>query len=73
MFAIIFVASISLSSPIIKGGRFVYSLLIGIISSVLVNVYGIGYGIYIVIPPFHLYSIINILYKKEKELVSSLL
>ena len=49
MFAIIFVASISLSSPIIKGGRFVYSLLIGIISSVLVNVYDIGYAIYIVI------------------------
>ncbi len=49
IFAAIFVASLSTATPIVSSGRIIYGLLVGILSAVLVNVFDLYVGIYIVI------------------------
>lgn len=46
LFACIFVVSLSNSTPVVKGGRVIYSLLVGILCAVMVNAIHFNVGIY---------------------------
>ncbi len=49
IFAAIYVAPLSMATPVVKSGRIIYSLLIGMICAILVNIANFYMGIYIVI------------------------
>lgn len=49
IFTSIFVASISTSTPVVKSGRVIYALLVGVLSAVTINILHFNIGIYIVI------------------------
>lgn len=57
VFASVYVASISTATPVVRSGRILYGLLVGIISAIFVNVLKFNLGIYIVI------LILGLLYK----------
>lgn len=49
VFALVYVSSISVSTPVVNGGRFIYSILIGVLCAIMVNVLNFDIGIYFVI------------------------
>ena len=49
IFIAIYVAPLSVATPVVKSGRIIYALLVGMISAILVNVANFYTGIYIVI------------------------
>lgn len=49
IFALVFVASLVTSTPVVKSGCIIYSLVVGIASAVCVNVFNFNIGIYIAI------------------------
>ena len=49
LFAAVFVASLSNATPVVRSGRVVYALCVGILSAVAVNILNFDIGIYIVI------------------------
>lgn len=49
MFVAIFVASLSTATPVVRSGRVIYALLVGILSAVMINVFNFNLGMYIVI------------------------
>lgn len=49
VFAIVFVATLSTSTPVVKSGKIIYSLLIGIVSAIFINLVKFNLGIYITI------------------------
>lgn len=46
LFACVFVVSLSNSTPVVKGGRVIYSLLVGVLCAVMVNAFHFNVGIY---------------------------
>ena len=44
-----FVASLSNATPVVRSGRVIYALLVGVISSVFVNVLDMNIGVYITV------------------------
>ena len=49
IFAIVFVLTLSESTPILSGGRSIYAVLFGILSAIFINVYNLYIGIYFII------------------------
>ncbi len=49
VFAIVFVATLSTATPVVKSGKIIYSLLIGIVSAIFINLVKFNLGIYITI------------------------
>lgn len=49
MFAAVFVASLSTATPVVRSGRIIYGLLIGVLSAITVNILNFNVGIYVVI------------------------
>lgn len=49
VFATVFVASVSTATPVVRSGRILYGLLVGVLSAVFVNALKFNLGIYIVI------------------------
>lgn len=49
VFAIVFVATLSPATPVVRSGKIIYSVLVGIISAVMVNLVGYSIGIYFTI------------------------
>lgn len=49
IFAMVYVLSLSNATPVVRTGRVLYALLVGILSAVMVNVLNFNIGIYIVI------------------------
>lgn len=49
VFVIVFVATLSTATPVVKSGKIIYSLLIGIISAIFINLVKFNLGIYITI------------------------
>lgn len=49
LFVIVFVLTLSDASPILRGGRVVYAILVGILISFFINVFKLNIGIYFVI------------------------
>ncbi len=49
MFAIVFVATLSPATPVVRSGKIIYSVLVGVISAVMVNLVGYNIGIYFTI------------------------
>lgn len=49
IFVAIFVASLSTATPVIRSGRIIYALIVGVLSAVMVNVVGFNLGVYIVV------------------------
>lgn len=49
VFAVVFVATLSTATPVVKSGKIIYSLLIGIISAIFINLVKFNLGIYITI------------------------
>lgn len=49
IFAIVYVLSLSNATPVVRTGRVLYALLVGILCGVMVNVFNFNLGIYIVI------------------------
>lgn len=49
MFAVVFVASLSPATPVVRSGKIIYSLLVGIICAVMVNLIEWNVGIYFTI------------------------
>lgn len=56
MFAVVFVATLSTATPVVKSGKIIYSLLIGIISAIFINLVKFNLGIYITILVLGLFS-----------------
>ena len=54
IFVAIFVASLSNATPVVRSGRVLYALLVGMLSSVFVNVLDIYVGVYITVLVFSL-------------------
>lgn len=49
MFVAIFVTTLSTATPVVRSGRVIYALLVGILSAVMINVFNFNLGMYIVI------------------------
>ncbi len=49
IFVAVFVASLSNATPVVRSGRVIYALLVGVISSVCINVFDFYIGIYITV------------------------
>lgn len=49
VFVAVFVASLSTSTPVVRSGRIIYAIIVGVLSSLMVNLAGFNVGIYIVI------------------------
>lgn len=49
VFAIVFVATLSPATPVVRSGKIIYSVLVGIVSAVMVNLVGCSIGIYFTI------------------------
>lgn len=49
LFAIVFVLTLSDSTPVLAGGRSIYAILFGILSAIFINVYNLYIGIYFII------------------------
>lgn len=49
VFAIVFVATLSPATPVVRSGKIIYSVLVGIVSAVMVNLVGFNIGIYFTI------------------------
>ncbi len=49
LFAVVYVLPLSDASPILKGGRIIYSILFGILVSMFVNIFNLYIGIYFII------------------------
>lgn len=49
MFVAIFVTTLSTATPVVRSGRIIYALLVGILSAVMINVFNFNLGMYIVI------------------------
>lgn len=49
VFAIVFVATLSTATPVVKSGKIIYSLFIGIVSAIFINLVKFNLGIYITI------------------------
>lgn len=49
VFAAVFVASLSTATPVVRSGRVIYAMLVGIISAIMVNLVEFNMGIYIAI------------------------
>ena len=46
---LIFVASLSTATPVVRSGRIIYSLVLGVLGAVMVNILKLNIGVYIVI------------------------
>ena len=49
LFALIYVASLSTATPVIRSGRIIYALLVGVLCAISVNILNMDIGVYIVI------------------------
>ena len=49
IFVAVFVASLSTATPVVRSGRVIYAILVGIISAIMVNLVKFNMGIYIAI------------------------
>lgn len=49
IFALVYVASLSTATPVVRSGRIIYSLVLGVLVAVMVNILKLNIGVYIVI------------------------
>ncbi len=56
LFNLIFVSTISTATPVVRMGRIIYALLLGILCAIFVNVLHLGIGVYVVILVLSLFT-----------------